>query len=170
MKTRREDGGEPLAGEPWNEVRPGLWMGGHVWADRTGEVRAAVVDREFDLVISLFTRVGHGPDPSVRHLVRMLPDAPLTAGQIDAVQELARTATDAVRTGRTVLVRCHSGYNRSGLVVAESLIGQGLEPAAAIELVRRRRSPRALNNRIFEEYLTTGLDVARLLSGLEESG
>ncbi|MFF2195834.1 protein phosphatase [Streptomyces sp. NPDC058157] len=170
MKTRRKDRGEPLPGEPWNEVGPGLWMGGHVWVDRTGEVREAVVDREFDLVISLFTRVGHGPDPSVRHLVRTLPDAPLTADQIGTVQELARTATDAVRAGRSVLVRCHSGYNRSGLVVAEALIGQGLEPAAAIALVRSRRSPRALNNRTFEDYLTTGLDVARLLSGLDESG
>ncbi len=66
-----------------------------------------------------------------------------------------------------MLVRCHSGYNRSGLVVAQTLIELGQDPATAIALVRQRRSPWALNNRTFEQYLTTGLDVAHLLAGLE---
>ncbi|MGW6972163.1 protein-tyrosine phosphatase family protein [Streptomyces sp. NPDC054952] len=167
MKTRQKNRDVPEPDEPWSEIRPGLWMGGHFWTDRAGEVRPAVAGDEFDLVISLFTRAGHGPHPAVRHLIAELPDGPLTADQLHSVQELARTTTHALRDGRTVLVRCHSGYNRSGLVVAQSLIELGHAPDAAISLIRQRRSPRALNNETFEQYLNTGLHVAYLLSGLD---
>ncbi|MHA6757769.1 protein-tyrosine phosphatase family protein [Streptacidiphilus sp. PAMC 29251] len=128
-----------------------------------------MVGAEFDLVISLFTRAGHGPAPGVDHLVREIPDGPLTAEQLHSVQRLAVTATEAVRNDRTVLVRCHSGYNRSGLVVAQTLIELGQDATSAIALVRQRRSPWVLNNPIFEQYLTTGLDVAYLLAGLESA-
>ncbi|WP_328951919.1 hypothetical protein OG778_32425 [Streptomyces sp. NBC_00184] len=62
---------------------------------------------------------------------------------------------------------CHSGYNRSGLVVAQTLIELGQNSSTAIALIRQRRSPWALNNQTFEQYLNTGLDVAYLLTGLE---
>ncbi|MET9699583.1 protein phosphatase [Streptomyces sp. NPDC006529] len=142
-------------------------MGGHSWADARGESRAAVVGTEFDLVISLFSRPGHGPGPGIDHLVAEIPDGPLTADQIHGVQQLALTAARAVRAGRVVLVRCKAGYNRSGLVVAQALVELGWETAGAVDTVRRKRSPFALNNRVFEEYLTAGLGVARLLVGLD---
>ncbi|MFJ7781053.1 dual specificity protein phosphatase family protein [Streptomyces yangpuensis] len=170
MKTRQKDRDVPEPDEPWSEVSPGLWMGGHFWTDRTGAVQPAVAAHEFDLVISLFTRAGHGPHPAARHLITELPDGPLTADQIHAVRELARTVALALRDGRTVLVRCHSGYNRSGLVIAQSLIELDCTADAAISLIRQKRSPRALNNETFERYLTTGLDVAYLLSGLDMLG
>ncbi|WP_405009843.1 protein phosphatase [Kitasatospora sp. NBC_01539] len=156
MKARRKDRDIPEPIEPWSEIRPGLWMGGHFWTDPTGEERPAVATDEFDLVISLLTRAGHGPHPAVRHLITELPDGPLTADQIDAVQESARTAAHALRDGRTVLVRCRSGYNRSGLVAAQTLVELGHDPDAAISLIRRQRSPRALGNETFVQYLTTG--------------
>ncbi|WP_345694945.1 protein phosphatase [Kitasatospora terrestris] len=142
-------------------------MGGHFWTDQAGELQPAVAGREFDLVISLFTRAGHGPHPGVEHLITEIPDGPLTAEQIHSVQQLALTAAYAVRSGHTVLVRCHSGYNRSGLVVAQALIELGQDTATAIDLIRQRRSPWALNNQTFEQYLTAGLDVAYLLTGLD---
>jgi hypothetical protein len=43
-------------------------------------------------------------------------------------------------------------------------LGYGV--ADAIFLVRCRRSKWALNNDLFVDYLTTGLDAARLLTGL----
>jgi protein-tyrosine phosphatase len=144
-------------------------MGGHFWTGSGGQMRAAIVDAEFDLVVSLFTREGHGPHPRVEHLINEIPDGPLTAGQIHSVQQLATVVAAAVQTDRTVLVRCNAGYNRSGLVVAQALVELGQDAATAITTVRRRRSPWALNNRIFEEYLSAGLDVAYLLAGLETS-
>ncbi|MGW1846858.1 protein-tyrosine phosphatase family protein [Streptomyces sp. NPDC001966] len=142
-------------------------MGGHQWTDALGQSHAAVVGTEFDLVISLFTRPDHGPEPGVDHLIAEIPDGPLTAEQIQTVQQLATTAAHAMRRGRTALVRCNAGYNRSGLVVAQTLIELGQPGMTAIQLIRERRSPWALNNPMFEDYLTTGLDVASLLVGLE---
>ncbi|WP_330300027.1 protein-tyrosine phosphatase family protein [Streptomyces sp. NBC_00503] len=164
-KTRQKDREPPGPGSPWDEIAPGLWMGGHFWTDPAGELWPVVVGAEFDLVISLFTHPGHGPGPGVEHLVGDMPDAPLTSAQLRTVQRLVRAACAALDAGRTILVRCHSGYNRSGLVVAQCLVERGLvpAPAEAIDLVRRKRSPWALHNETFTEYLTAGLDAAALL-------
>ncbi|MFD0852847.1 hypothetical protein ACFQ07_11455, partial [Actinomadura adrarensis] len=96
-------------------------------------------------------------------------DAPLTPDHLAAVCALARTASEAVLAGRRVLIRCHSGYNRSGLVTAQALVELGHSVDDAIFLIRYRRSKWALNNRLFVDYLETGLDVARLLTGLDSS-
>ena len=166
MKTRRR-GGVPDPRTPWDEVVPGLWMGGHRWVDAAGQSRPVVVGAEFELVVSLFAAEGHGPAPGVPHRLAPVPDGPLDAGQLAAVQAAARAAAGAVRAGRRVLVRCRSGYNRSGLVVAQALVELGSDPAGAVRLVRERRSPWALHNGLFVEYLETGLDTARLLVSLE---
>ncbi|MGW2395715.1 protein-tyrosine phosphatase family protein [Kitasatospora sp. NPDC001664] len=167
MRTRQQDREAPGPEQPWNEIVPGLWMGGHVWTDRTGELHLAVVGGEFDLVASLYRSPGHGPAPGVEHLVAEMPDARLTGAQLRAAERLAASVTGAVRSGRTVLVRCHSGYNRSGLVTAQALVGLGHRVPDAIDLIRRRRSPWALNNEVFVQYLTTGLGVSALLSELD---
>jgi protein-tyrosine phosphatase len=142
-------------------------MGGHVWTDGVRPHQDVVVGREFDLVISLWTREGHGPAVGVEHHVVPIPDDWLTAGEIDSVRRIAEVAADAVRARRKVLVRCYSGYNRSGLVAAQTLIELGHDSEGAIDRVRLRRSSWALHNQAFEQYLLTGLDVASLLSGLE---
>ncbi|MFV2121828.1 hypothetical protein ACE14D_26715, partial [Streptomyces sp. Act-28] len=61
--------------------------------------------------------------------------------------------------GRPTLVRCFAGYNRSGLVVAHALhVLTGGPASEVIALIRRRRSPWALHNRLFVRYLHAGLD------------
>jgi protein-tyrosine phosphatase len=155
--------GAPNAAEPWNEIVPSLWMGGHVYGNGT----PAIVGDEFDVVLSLYLRDGHGPSSRVEHHHAPIPDGPLLPEQIEAVIRLAGIATTAVRDGRKVLVRCHSGYNRSGLVVAQALLGLGYTVNDAIFLIRYRRSKWALHNSLFVDYLHSGLDVARLLTGLD---
>jgi protein-tyrosine phosphatase len=142
-------------------------MGGHEWIDEHGELQSAVVTDQFDVVVSLFTRPGHGPSPDRLHIVHEIPDAALLPAQIDRVAELAVWAAAQLRAGRTVLVRCRAGLNRSGLVTAQTLIELGDDPRMAIERVRRARSESALNNTIFVDYLTTGLSVSSLLSSLD---
>ncbi|MEU6586128.1 hypothetical protein [Nocardia sp. NPDC046763] len=126
-----------------------------------------VVTNEFDVVISLYSRAGHGPDPGVQHHIAHMPDGPLTSDQLADVSRLADIAWAAVIDGKRVLVRCHAGYNRSGLVTAQALHHLGYSIDDAIFLVRYRRSKYALNNPTFVDYLTTGVDIARLLTGLE---
>ncbi|MEV6731201.1 MULTISPECIES: hypothetical protein [unclassified Streptomyces] len=86
------------------------------------------------------------------------------------MQGLARSGVAALDRGRTTLVRCHSGYNRSGLVVAQVLVERGTPVDEAVAPVRRRRSPWALSNDAFTSYLSAGLDVAALLVGLDPLG
>lgn len=145
---------------PWNEIIPELWMGGHHYGNADGVRVPAVVGTEFDMVISLFQAEGHGPDPSVEHHHLTIPDAPLHADQLTAARQLATIAAAAVRAHRTVMVRCQYGYNRSGLVVAQTLLDLGYSVEDAIPLIRQQRSPYALNNEFFVSYLTTGLDDA----------
>ncbi|MFJ3789789.1 protein phosphatase [Kitasatospora sp. NPDC090091] len=167
MPTRQKDRDTPGPTGRWSEIAPGLWMGGHFITPPGRPLEPVLVEREFDLVVSLFTRAGHGPAPGVEHLVREVPDGPLSAGQLLAVGEAATHTAEAVRQGRRVLVRCHSGYNRSGLVVAQALVELGHPADRAVELIRERRSPWALNNRLFVEYLASGLSTAALPAGLD---
>jgi protein-tyrosine phosphatase len=162
VKTRQRDRDNPPPESRWDEIRPGLWMGGHV---RAGE-EPVVVGREFDLVLSLYQREGHGPPPGVEHHFAEMPDGPLTEAQIAEAERFAVLAAEAVRAGRSTLVRCHAGLNRSGLVVAQTLVELGLGVPEAIALVRQRRSPWALHNELFVQYLESGLPTARLLVGL----
>ncbi|CAM5274109.1 protein phosphatase [Streptomyces spiroverticillatus] len=167
MRTRRKGSGLPEPHTPWEEIVPGLWMGGHYWLDGAGTVHPVVADGRFDVVVSLFVRPDHGPPPGVDHRVAEIPDGPLTAEQLVTVRKLAQGAAQDVAEGRRVLVRCYAGFNRSGLVVGQTLVDLGHSPAEAVDLIRRRRSRHALHNGLFAQYLTTGLDVAALLAGLD---
>ncbi|MER5719840.1 protein phosphatase [Streptomyces sp. NPDC002132] len=168
MRTRRNQSGVPSPDAPWNEIVPGLWMGGHEFRGRAGQRQFAVVRDEFDLVQTLLRLPGHGPDPGVAHQVWPIPDGPLDGTQLAGVMRLAQAACEALDGGRTVLVRCWHGYNRSGLVVAHALMLRGESADAAIRLIRSRRSSWALHNELFVEYLKTGLSTARLLEELAE--
>ncbi|MEV5726475.1 dual specificity protein phosphatase family protein [Streptomyces pharetrae] len=167
MRTRGNEAGVPAPDGPWHEVVPGLWMGGHEFRG-PGGLEFAVVRDEFDLVQSLLRLPGHGPDPGVEHQVWPIPDGPLDGTQLAGVIRLAQAACEAVDAGRRVLVRCYHGYNRSGLVVAHALVRRGRSAEEAIRLIRARRSPWALHNELFVEYLRAGLPTVRWLEELEE--
>ncbi|MGW2638735.1 protein-tyrosine phosphatase family protein [Streptomyces sp. NPDC001348] len=168
MRTRRRQPDVPAPGTPWSEIVPGLWMGGHEFRGPAGQLEFAVVRDEFDLVQTLLRLPGHGPEPGVEHHVWPIPDGPLDGTQLAGVMRLARAANEALDAGRKVLVRCYHGYNRSGLVVAHALMRRGHGAEDAIRIVRGRRSPWALHNELFVEYLRTGLTTARLLEELAE--
>ncbi|NNN35049.1 protein phosphatase [Streptomyces sp. S3(2020)] len=168
MRTRRKQPDVPAPDSPWSEIVPGLWMGGHEFRGQSGQLEFAVVRDEFDLVQTLLRLPGHGPDPGVEHHVWPIPDGPLDGTQLAGVIRLARAASEALDEGRKVLVRCHHGYNRSGLVIAHALIRSGRSAEEAIRTIRSRRSPWALHNDLFVDYLRAGLPTARLLEELAE--
>ena len=147
----------PYARAPWDEIVPGLWQGGHDY-EPTGDAAAwpsdVVVDREFDLVVSLYTAPESGPAPEVEHLVYYIPDAPLEDYELRVVRRLADRVAAAVADGRKVLVRCEKGYNRSGLVVGLALLRAGHTAEQAVRLVRQGRGEHALNNPRFLEYIS----------------
>ncbi|MFE1584891.1 protein phosphatase [Streptomyces sp. NPDC058737] len=106
---------------------------------------------------------GHGPDEGVEHHVWPIPDGPLDGTRLAAVIRLARAAGEALDGGREVLVRCCHGRNRSGLVVAHTLMRRGRGAEDAIRLIRSRCSPWALHNDLFVAYLRAGLPTVRQL-------
>lgn len=167
MRVRQRDRDTPGPDSPWNEIIHNLWMGGHFYRSPWGRYEPAVVRNQFEVVVSLFEAEGHGPGPGVEHHSKVIPDDPLNPDQIAVVESMAAVVLGALRDGRRTLVRCHAGYNRSGLVVAQVLVELGYDAPTAIKIIRERRSPFALNNEVFVEYLETGLGVARLLTGLD---
>jgi protein-tyrosine phosphatase len=68
---------------------------------------------------------------------------------------LARYAHQRWSEGARVLIRCQAGVNRSGLVMALTLMHHGHSAAEAIALIRSRRSPAVLSNRHFVRWLLT---------------
>jgi len=57
------------------------------------------------------------------------------------------------QAGKRVLIRCQAGCNRSGLITALVLIRHGFGAEQAINLIRERRSPNALCDRTFEQFI-----------------
>lgn len=141
----------PLCDDPWNEVVPGLWQGGHDVRSQDGT--ACVVRDEFDLVVSLATREGYGPADGVEQVVVRMADAGIDPALGERLDAVARDVADAVTGGRRVLVRCSGGLNRSGLVVALALIRLGHPSDEAVALVRAARGPWALTNPGFVTHL-----------------
>lgn len=69
------------------------------------------------------------------------------------VDELAQLIVDKLAEGKTVLVHCQAGLNRSSLVAARALMLQGRTADEAIGLLRSKRSPACLCNASFEKHL-----------------
>ena len=74
------------------------------------------------------------------------------------VRDVAQFMASLIRSGWTVLVHCTEGLNRSGVVVARTLMVMGQTADEAIRLVRQRRGLTtdgfpALGNEAFVEWL-----------------
>ncbi len=150
--------GVPYAEEPWHEIIPGLFMGGHFRSDGSGALSPVVVADEFDVVVSMIALEGHGPPESVFHRVCHVPDGPLTAAEIATVLTMADVAADAIRAERRVLVAVQGGLQPLG-----PRRGPGPSPSRGTPWTTRSassapsRSHFALHNPFFVDYLTTGL-------------
>jgi protein-tyrosine phosphatase len=125
-----------------SEIAPNLWQGGFA--------HGMILPRNISHLLSLYIwgqyKVQH--KLRTRHEVKMY-DA---LDQDPQVDRWARWVNARRRTG-AVLVHCEAGLNRSGLVVARSLMLEGMSAADAIALQREKRSPAVLCNQAFEDYL-----------------
>lgn len=146
----------PYCENGWDEILPGLFVGGHQchpkngWPGTMGDV---IVRDEFDLVVSLYDGgIWYGPSKgrSVRH---QMVDGVLEADHHEAIHRLADEVVTALGLKQKVLVRCWAGLNRSSLVTALAMIKMGWKPEDAIVQIRDARSPYALFNESFVAYL-----------------
>jgi len=145
----------PYPDDPWNEIVPGLFQGGQVTTQYWTDGSMVRVGREFDAVFSFYWGRGDavGPDPEVTHFQFPIPDGDLTDEELAAVVRYATNVAALVEAGMKVLVRCQLGYDRSGLVVAFALMKLGYKGWEAVGLIRKKRSPHALHNKTFLQYI-----------------
>lgn len=146
----------PFTRSPWDQVMEGLWVGCHQYDNKDGTPARAIVTDEFDLVVSLWSWPGHGPDEGVRHIRFPIDDAVLDARQVAALEWLASDIYLALTGGSKVLIRCRAGLNRSAFLAGMVMKIAGYRGGEAVEDIRAVRSPHALCNRHFEWYLRTG--------------
>jgi len=127
-----------------SEIVPALWMSGS---------RATLAKGRFDRVVTLCAeRHEHVAVPSgSTALSWRILDAQLD--EPEQARAWARRISAWMDDGETVLVRCAAGLNRSGMVIARTLIERGMDPHEAVMVVRHRRRADALNNPWFVEWL-----------------
>lgn len=145
-----------FADDPWNEIAPYLWMGGMYY---TPQMKPCAPEGQFDVVVSMAGRGGPQTkitNPGITQHNFVIRDGELGKDELALAQEAAQIAADAVYEHQRVLVRCHMGLNRSGLVVALALNSLAVQPLSAdwiIGKIREERSPDALFNPHFVEYI-----------------
>lgn len=136
---------------PWDEIIPGLWLGGSERGYPGGTFGAVISVYDWH-----YARGRWLPKEGVPHIsVPFLDAEELTEDTISLVHYLVdQIVYWREARGRTVLVRCQAGLNRSSLVVAAYLIReQGFAPRGAIGLIREKRSEDALFNHTFRAWL-----------------
>lgn len=141
----------PFTNSPWDQIIPFLYVGGH---DTQAEEQVHVTREDgFKLVVSLYRRFGNDIPPGITHRFHRMEDADLNPLHHGVLDELADAVAEKVRDGKKVLVRCQAGLNRSALVAALAMLKLGFYADEAIALIRERRSPYALCNESFVDYL-----------------
>jgi len=127
---------------PWgrySEIEPGLWMGGCP-PERAPDFADAILD--------VYARRDYVHSDTPRRAEPLLDFAGLPDPEL--LDSLVRWVHEHRVEGRTVLVHCEAGQNRSGLVTGLYLIRfRGYSADAAIEIIRERRGPNALWNGSF---------------------
>lgn len=147
--------------ELWSEILPGLWQGGTHETDTTYDTGTSFYQptkEDFDTVITLYGSA-NGAGWGVKELRFPFYDADMTDFKVEDLLDLVNTAHRDWQDGKRVLIRCQAGWNRSGLVTALTLIKDGYDPVEAIELIREKRCPEALSNRIFANWLVAKADL-----------
>ena len=135
-------------------IVPGLFQGGTedddvVFYGRSERYADAV---PYNLIVTLYATASPAPW-GVEEVRYGFYDSALHHDDVVRVVRAARFAYQRWTEGDNVLIRCQAGMNRSGLVTALVLIMAGLTPGQAITLIRERRSPGALFNEHFVEWL-----------------
>ena len=140
---------------PHSEITTALWMGGTRREETIGVVQPMLGysrDRQFDAVLTLYAWAAPA-SWGIEERRFGFPDRQVIEEHVPVIHDLADWAHDRWSSGKRLLIRCAGGMNRSGLLVALTLMRSGLTSDEAIALIRDRRHPWALNNRSFVELL-----------------
>jgi len=116
-----------------------------------------IIDRGIDTVIDLEGGIDHGvPTDANKFLYVYLPIQDGELPDLDRLHAVAKLGAELVRRGDRVLAHCGMGLNRSALMVALILRYLGMAAEDCVKRCQDRR-PGALYNKIFADYLLSGL-------------
>ncbi|MFB3080537.1 MAG: dual specificity protein phosphatase family protein [Nitrosomonadaceae bacterium] len=141
-------GDTPFKVPLFSHIQGNLWMGG---------CPVKVAPNEFEYIVNLVSLYPWWEPYAIAKFqvhTRVHLNDELEIPSEDRLYALARCVNAYRRYGPT-LVHCQAGLNRSGLVAALALIEEGMKAVDAITLLRNKRSPSVLCNRVFEEWLLT---------------
>jgi protein-tyrosine phosphatase len=127
----------------YNAVIPGrLYMG----SDPSGAYLS--VDTLVLTAMEHQSNIYSGPK-TILHVPLNDDGSPITQNEVRLALHASKDVARRVRRGEKVLVTCHMGKNRSGLVSALTLVNLGASASTAIRTVRAARGQAALRNRDF---------------------
>lgn len=158
----------------WNEIAPGLWVGGTDDSDvvsvpREGRLTmsygmivtddADITPAEFDAVVTMYAWA-RPVDWGVEELRWGIMDSSEPIKQ-DELIDTIEWAWKRWKAGKRVLCRCQAGLNRSSLIAAGVLVRDGMDADEAILTVRNGRSRKCLFNTSFVHQLDVLEEVFR---------
>lgn len=136
---------------PPTEVHPGLWIAAAGIELNSPDALRRELRPKLTLDVCSPREVYAEPTGEVCKAFPLIDGPNVDA---EAVEMLAESVAQLVTTGRPTMVRCHWGFNRSGLVVARALqLVTGADGESIVRELRRVRSPHMLRNAAFSEYL-----------------
>ena len=139
----------------YSEVLPNLYISGTLDDDTIYHGKNYVTMTKEPLFDSVVCLYGHANPFGyyVREQRYGIPDSELEASAIPEILELAEWLHKEWKKGKRVAAKCQAGWNRSSLIVALVLLKEGFDAESAINLIRERRSPNALCNPHFVNFI-----------------
>ncbi len=114
------------------------------------------LEKHFDFAINVAVELQQtlpgAPSNKIPSMHCGFDDTHKLAPELPQIERAVRRVQMHRAFGKRVLVTCAQGRNRSGVVVAETLIREGSDPEFVVRTIRERRA-NALTNSTFVEWL-----------------
>jgi len=137
------------------EILPGFFMGGTADDDTIDYAKPLSTFEHslpYDAVVTLYSWAQPMPW-GIEELRYGFADATMSHVDEARLHRIVEWAYDRWQEGKSVLIRCQAGMNRSGLVCALVLMKAEYSAEDAIKLLREKRSEVVLFNDAFVDYL-----------------
>lgn len=139
----------------FSEILPNLFISGTLDDDvvqRGKSLYSLAQPSPFDSVVCMY---GHANPIGyyVREQRFGIADSELDENSKPEIRQLADWLHSEWKSGKRVAGKCQAGWNRSSLIVALVLLKDGYSAEEAISLIREKRSPNALCNPHFVDYI-----------------
>lgn len=139
----------------YSEILPNLFISGTLDEDviQKGKSTYSLAQpAPFDSVVCMY---GHANPIGyyVREQRYGIADAELNEESKPEIRQLAEWLHSEWKLGKRVAAKCQAGWNRSGLIAALVLLKEGYSAEDAINLIRSKRSPYALSNPHFVNFI-----------------